>query len=202
MRKEIARLQARQRQSDHILDQPISQKHSEEVSSYQSQNGETREAINRRLRRLSAPPTNVTTYARLDDRQAIQSALAPAQSAGHRAFSKPEARPVQNQHTDTSGAWNAWPGSHTSPSEARENNGQVDEMSWAMDFEVLVTPNRNPSAVDVWHQQPRNPILDNEIQSARNRAQDILLGHSRDSEVLRKHHAPHNHHTTLDDRYF
>lgn len=84
MRKEIVQLRAHQQQTEQILRLLTSHEDSED-SLKLLRNGDMLQDLTVRLRSsslTSAPTGNVTTYARLDDHQAINHALEPIQSIG------------------------------------------------------------------------------------------------------------------------
>lgn len=188
MRKEIAQLRVHQRQTDRILAAMTSHEHSEQVLD-QLRNVETLQNITARRRSsslTSAPPTDVTTSTQLSDRQAINSALEPAQSIGKIApttqpFREAFEVPSQGQQSDPSEPGSAWLNSaHRQPIAA----------NWTTDSTTPIHSTPRYPADGVRRGQPRNSLLDSVSQSARHRGQDLILGHGAESENPSEYHDP------------
>jgi hypothetical protein len=193
MRAEIDLLRRQQQQSDKILQALVSHDASENVLQ-QLRSGETLENISDNLdagRRkslmlsevsMSDGTTNITTYKRPGDQQAIRNAVDPTQAQSVTsspfstlAFSEPYGGSVDRPNLQGQVSWPTWPG--PSPSRQISNAGHSDDMMrWSPD-NPPATHHAGYPLIGTWHEQAsgsENP--DSTIQWAREQGRGHILG--------------------------
>jgi hypothetical protein len=197
MRSEIEQLREQQRQSERVLAALVSNDRSDEVLN-QLRNGVTIEAITGQLERFGSISggSNITTFNRISDHQAIGNVLQPARNLGSSSSSTVALRDIQGldqipgQHMG-----NTWP---TWGSEGQGQNfsegSQDSAMNWSPEHMPFTHHNLQSPLVGTWHQTAAGQSPpDSAIQFARGQGQETILG--RDfglDDRLDQSDAPHN----------
>ncbi|KAH7333527.1 fungal-specific transcription factor domain-containing protein [Rhexocercosporidium sp. MPI-PUGE-AT-0058] len=191
MRKEISQLRAQQRQTEHVLGVLASREHPEEVLD-RLRHGDALQNLTASLRGspfASAALTNVTTYARLSDREAINSALEPAQNIGKMPsatppFQEASQMPPQSQQNDPSEPGSAGPKGDHLLNDLLGNRNAPSAENWTIDSTYPTFSSPCYPAVGIWHGQPSNPLSDGALQPAMHPDQDHIPGHGAEPEYL------------------
>jgi len=201
MRTEIEALRTQQSRSERVLAALVSPDRSEQVLQ-QLRNGETLEEVTKKLDQSTIHPsssnTNVTTFSRLSDAQAIGSSLHSTNTVSSPrsslAFSD---QPGSAFHIPRGegDSWSVW-GASNSFQEGTSSTHE-DVMKWQPDIASLNQSIQNYPLVGTWYSQSRsNSVTESSIQAAREQGQEILLGESFGMEEYPGYQTKHVHNWT------
>jgi len=179
MRNEIEQLRTQQSLNDRIFAALVSDDGSEQVLE-ELRSGATTEAIADRLDKgKSKEGQHSTTYSRLRDHQAIDSALKTARSI---ASTPPSATTFSDTYADSShqnihdtGSWLAYGGGGEA-SVTASNPSQEDMMRWSPDASPLSRLRHDSTLVGTWHQQPEGQSPDSTTHFVRGQGMETILG--------------------------
>lgn len=193
MRAEIDQLRRQQHQNDRVLAALVSDDGSDNIL-LRLRSGETLENISDNLDRgkgkslmlsnfnISDDNTNVTTYQRPSDQQAIQNALNQAASVtsspfSAAAFSEAYGAPLEGQNLQSNVSWPTWDAGAGSSRQLSNETHSDDMMGWSPHNPGLPMAGSGYPLIGTWHDQTSgSDDRDGTIQWAREQGRGYILG--------------------------